>query len=127
MAKGIEERHARSCRSRRDGRCDCEPTFRADVWDGRTKQRIRRTFADRAEAQGWRRDALIALRRGRTVEAARSDRLRDVVAGWLDGARRGAIRNRSGDAVQALRYPLLRAGAAAPGVCPATATSRSTT
>ena len=42
MAKGIEERHARSCRSRKGGRCDCEPTFQANVWDG--ERRIRKTF-----------------------------------------------------------------------------------
>jgi integrase len=97
MAKGIEERHSRSCRSRAGGRCDCEPTYRADVWDGRAQKRVRRTFHDPAEAKGWRRDALIALRRGRPVQAQRSDRLRDVAATWLDGARRGTIRTRSGD------------------------------
>jgi len=50
MAKGIEERHARACRSRKGGRCDCEPSYRADVWEAQRQERIRRTFWDRAAA-----------------------------------------------------------------------------
>ncbi len=97
MAKGIEERHARSCRSSKGGRCDCEPSYRADVWDGQRKQRVRRTFADRGEAVTWRRDAQIALRRGRAVTTASTDTLSAVAAQWLDAAGRGAVRTRSGD------------------------------
>lgn len=29
MAKGIRERHARSCRSLKGGRCDCSPFYEA--------------------------------------------------------------------------------------------------
>jgi integrase len=97
MAKGIEERHARSCRSRKGGRCDCEPSYRADVWDGGQKRRLRHTFTDRAEAASWRRDAAIAIRRGRKVNAGQTDSLRDVATVWLAAARKGNVRTRSGD------------------------------
>ena len=79
------------------GRCDCEPSYRADVWDGGKQQHIRRTFSDRAEAASWRRDAAIALRRGRKVNAGQTDSLRDVATAWLAAARKGNVRTRSGD------------------------------
>jgi hypothetical protein len=80
MAKGITERHARSCRSRKKGRCDCSPTFQADVWDGREKRRIRRTFDTLPAAQQWRRDALIALRRRRELPGRSTAALREAAA-----------------------------------------------
>jgi integrase len=95
MAAGIETRHARACRSRKGGRCDCTPTYRAHVWDG--KERHRRTFKSEAEARSWRKDARVALRRGQNVEKAFSDSLETVAEAWLEGARNGTIRTRSGD------------------------------
>jgi integrase len=97
MAKGIVERHARSCRSRNGGRCDCEPTFQANVWDGQAQERVRKTFDTLTGAQMWRRDALIALRRGRPISTGSPKTLREASESWLDGARQGAIRTRSGD------------------------------
>ena len=64
MAAGIDTRHARSCRSRAGGRCSCEPTYQAHVFDG-TGKRIRRTFPSEAAAKLWRQDAIVALRHGR--------------------------------------------------------------
>jgi integrase len=97
MAKGIEERHARSCRSRKGGRCDCEPSYRGDVWDGVRKQRVRRTFTDRAEATTWRRDALVAIRRGRTAPERHTATVRAVAYEWQRLAEKGVIRARSGE------------------------------
>jgi integrase len=97
MAKGIEERHARSCRTRKGGRCDCEPSYRADVWDGVGKQRIRRTFTDRGGATTWRRDALIAIRRGRTAPGRHIATVRTVAEEWQRLAEKGVIRARSGE------------------------------
>jgi hypothetical protein len=98
MAAGIETRHARSCRQRQGGRCNCEPTFQANVWDGREKRRIRRTFPSFTAAQGWRRDALIALRRDRPVQGQGPPVTLEAVAKvWLEGAESGLIRTRSGE------------------------------
>ena len=96
MAAGIETRHARSCRSPKGGRCNCEPTYRVRLWDGRLGERIVKPFRSYAEAQRWRKDALIALRRGRSVNAG-SGTLRATTEAWLEGAREGVIRTRSGD------------------------------
>lgn len=96
MAAGIETRHARSCRQRQGGRCNCEPTYRVRLWDGQRQQRIVKPFQSYAEAQGWRKDALISLRRGRTPDTG-SDTLQAAADSWLEGARQGVIRTRSGD------------------------------
>ncbi len=96
MAAGIETRHARSCRQRQGGRCNCEPTYRVRIWDGQRQQRIVKPFGSYAEAVGWQRDARIALRRGRTPNTG-SDILAAAAAAWLEGARQGVIRTRSGD------------------------------
>src|SRR4051794_13104731 len=97
MPAGIETRHSRGCRSRQGGRCDCEPTYQANVWDGKRGKRIRKTFTAEAEAKGWRHDALIALRRGKQPDTSKSPTLREACEAWQDGAKRGAIRTRSGD------------------------------
>ncbi len=96
MAAGIETRHARSCRQRQGGRCNCEPTYRVRLWDGQRQTRVVKPFGSIAEARSWRKDAAIALRRGRAVETG-SGTLRVAVEAWLDGARQGVIRTRSGD------------------------------
>src|SRR5687768_3555384 len=95
MAKGIEERHARSCRTRNGGRCDCDPTYRASVWDGQRQQRIRYAAGSLTEAQQWRKDALVAMRRGRTVRQT-APTLEQAGEAWLDQARGGVIRARGG-------------------------------
>jgi len=51
MAAGIEERHSRACRTRKGGRCDCEPTYRVRIrLQGRDP--VVRTFPSVAEAKG---------------------------------------------------------------------------
>ena len=97
MAKGIRERHARSCRSLGGGRCDCTPSYEAQVWNAADQERIRRTFDNYAEAKGWHRDAVISIRRGHGVKGRSSATLRAVCEDFLAQAEAGAVLNRSGD------------------------------
>ncbi len=93
---GIEVRHARDCRSLRNGRCNCKPTYRANVWSNRDRKLIRKRFSSLAAAKAWRADAHGAVRSG----AMRPPSPRSVAQAaelWLAGARDGTIRNRSGD------------------------------
>ena len=95
MAAGIEVRHTRSCRYRDGGRCNCTPSYRAEAWSVRDGKRIRKSFADLTEAKAWRQDAQVALRRG-TMRAPSPVTLDEAAKAWLEGARAGSIRNRSG-------------------------------
>ena len=95
MAKGITERHARSCRHR-DGRCTCTPTFKVQVWDAKAGKRITETFTTITAARQWRQDAYAALRAG-TLTADRGPTLDEAAAVWLEAARAGIVRNRSGE------------------------------
>src|SRR4051794_26454034 len=97
MAKGVRERHGRSCRSRLGGRCSCEPSFEAQVWNPAEGRPVRRTFRDAAEARTWVRDARTAIRRGRPARQA-SPTLERAGEAWLDQARAGVIRARGGHA-----------------------------
>jgi integrase len=97
MAKGIRERHARSWRSLKGGRCDCTPSYEAQVWDKAEGKRIRRAFDNQGEAKGWHRDAVIALRRGRQVEGKSKATLQAVCEDFLEQAGAGTALNRSGD------------------------------
>jgi integrase len=64
------------------------------VYSARDRQKIRRTFRTQAEARAWRHDAHGALR---TMAGPSRITLREAAEEWLDGARGGKIRNRSGD------------------------------
>ena len=94
---GIEVRHARGCPGALDeAACACRPSFRASVWSPREQRRVRKTFPTLAAARAWRVDSLSALRRGEL--SVSSTTLHQAAAAWAEGARSGAIRNRSGDA-----------------------------
>jgi integrase len=94
---GIEVRHASTCRSHDgDGRCSCDPSYRAEVFDRRTSKRIRRTFPTLAAAKAWRADAQSEVRKG-VMRGPSGTTLREAAEAWLSGARDGSIRNRSGD------------------------------
>jgi integrase len=71
-------------------------TYRASVWSARDGKRIRKTFPTLAAAKAWRQDAQVALRRGE-MRAPINMTLEEAAERWLEGARRGAVRARSGD------------------------------
>jgi integrase len=66
------------------------------VWSKRERKRIRKTFDTFATAQAWRQDAQVALRKG-TLRAPTPETVKQAADAWLEGARSGQIRNRSGD------------------------------
>lgn len=96
MSAGVDERHQRACASRSGRRCNCKPTFQANVWDNGTGKRIRRTFATRSAAKQWRSDAQVVLRRG-TLTAERGPSLAEAAELWLRDLGDGHLRTRSGD------------------------------
>ena len=98
LPPGIDERHSRLCASTGGGKCDCSPSYRAWVFDVRTRSKVRQTFAGKgalAAAKRWRRDAQVQVDQGRLVAPTRKA-LYEVSEEWLDGAKAGRIRNRSG-------------------------------
>jgi integrase len=92
---GIVKRHGRSCTSRAEGNCNCQPSYEAWVYSRRDGKKIRRTFPTEAAAKGWRADATSALRKG-TLKAPTRQTLREAADQWLERARRGEARTRSG-------------------------------
>lgn len=95
MAGGIRERHQGPCRSRLGGRCNCVPSYQARL-EFQGEQYVE-TLDTVTAAKTWRRDALIELGRGRTVWGAERQTLQAVCKEWLELARRGVVRTRSGE------------------------------
>jgi integrase len=95
-AAGIEVRHARSCPAKRKGRCKCQPSYRASVWSKREQRLIRKSFATDHDAKNWHAEASKALRHGVIPRQSRVT-LREAAAAFIDGARRGHVRNRNGE------------------------------
>jgi integrase len=93
MATGITKKHSRKCS--RTGRCDCP--YEAWVWSKRDEKKIRKTFAREREAIRWRSEAMTALDTGK-LRAPKPTTIEQAWQTWHEGARAGAIRNRSGDA-----------------------------
>ena len=97
MSPGIEARHRRSCATTNGGnRCNCTPTYQANVWDAKAGRRMRKTFATRTAAKQWRHDAIVALCSGE-LSADRGPLVSEVIDPWLEDLRQGHICNRSGD------------------------------
>ena len=94
-AEGVETRHSKRCAARMRGRCNCQPTYQANVWDNRSRTRVRKSFATLSAARQWRRDALTALERGAMV-AVSPVTLTETAEAWLEGVKSGAIRSRKG-------------------------------
>jgi len=93
---GIDTRHARACRGRGGGRCNCTPTYQASVFDVRQGRKVRKTFPSKAAAKTWRQDALVAVRTGK-LPSTRKLTVHQAADQWLADAQRGVITNRSGD------------------------------
>lgn len=96
LPEGITTRHGRSCRSRSAGRCNCDVSYQAQVFGAREGRRVSKSFESLAEAKAWRHDMLVAVRQGK-VRLGRVRALNVAAAEWLEGARNGTVRNRSGD------------------------------
>jgi integrase len=99
MNTGIEPRHARACASRQQnggGRCNCTPTWQANVWDNRQQKRIRKTFPTISAAMRWRRAAVVAVEQGTLAEARPKTTVREVCEQWLADARAGIVRTSRG-------------------------------
>jgi integrase len=96
LPNGISQRHRRSCRARSGGRCNCKPTYQAQVYSAREDKRVSKTFDALADARTWRHDMLVAVRQGK-VKPGRARSLNEAAKEWLVGARAGTVRNRSGD------------------------------
>jgi integrase len=96
MAAGIEVRHARSCPATGKGRCNCQPSYRASVWSKQEKRLIRKNFASEHAAKDWHAEASRALRYGVMPRHSRVT-LREAADAFIEGARRGHVRNRNGE------------------------------
>ncbi len=93
---GIRVRHARSCPSTGGGTCRCRPSFEAWVFASREGRKIRKSFPTVSAAKAWRADATVALRKGELRTPTRTT-LQEAADAWLEGAKAGTIRNRSGE------------------------------
>ena len=96
MAAGIVKRHTEGCRGANGGKCGCRAGYEAWVYSPRDGRKIRRTFANYAEARSWRADAKRQIDQG-VLRAPAQQTLRQAAEAWLAGAERGEVRNRSGD------------------------------
>ena len=93
---GVEVRHARSCPANGWERCSCKPTYRGIVYSKADKRRIQSAgLATPQAAARWRQDAQVDLRRG-VRRAVAPVTVRQFAEHWLEGAKAGTIRNRSG-------------------------------
>lgn len=97
---GIDVRHSKACVSRTSARCDCTPTYQANVFDARTGRRIRKTFPTKTAAKLWRQDAVVAVRHGTLAESRPSTTVREACDAWLVDARAGIVRTRGGDPIK---------------------------
>ena len=95
-AAGIRTRHGAKCASRIGKRCNCSPAYEAWVYS-KGDDKIRKTFKSMAEAKSWRADAEGAVRK-RTLRAPSKVTLAQAAQEWLEGAKAGTVRTRSGAA-----------------------------
>jgi integrase len=98
-APGIQVVHSAYCPSRSGAACTkgrkdgCRPSFRASVYEKRTKVKHKRTFATLAEAKAWRTHASSQLLKGRDVGHSQQT-LYEAAEAWLEGAKAGTVLNR---------------------------------
>ena len=81
MATGIRKRGA---------------SYEASVYLKREGRKLRRTFPTLAAAKAWRAEAVTAANKG-ALRAPQPTTVREAWEAWYEGARAGAVRNRSGD------------------------------
>ena len=96
MAAGIRKRHSSNCPSRGGGKCDCNAGWEASVFSPRDNRKVRKTLPSYSAARAWRAEAQRNVRLG-ALRASQDLTLTRASTTWLQGAREGVIRNRSGD------------------------------
>lgn len=92
MAAGVRQRHGRGCE--REGRCRCP--YEAFAYSKRDGKKLRQTFPTHAAAVAWRNEASTQVAK-RLLRVAPPITVREAADAWLEGARSGVIRTRSGD------------------------------
>ena len=95
MAEGVRKRHSKGCRSGEGGRCNCKAGWEAWVYLPKEKKKLRKTFARESEAKSWRADAHAAANAGSLRTPSRIT-LEQAAWLWLEAARDGTVRDRSG-------------------------------
>lgn len=96
--QGVEVRHQASCRTSRNGQhCNCQPSYRAVVYDARRRRKVQRTFHSHAAAKAWRSEAGGAIREGK-LRASRPQTFRAAADAFVSGVEDGSITSRSGTA-----------------------------
>jgi integrase len=95
MAEGIRRRHSKGCPAKEGCRCNCNAGWEASIYLAREGRKVRRTFARKAEAKTWRADAQVAAREERS-QGRTNLTLEQAAWLWLEAARTGAVRDRSG-------------------------------
>ena len=95
MAEGIVRRHSAGCPAKSGNRCQCRAGYEAWVYLPHEKKKVRKTFARKAEAKSWRADALAAANK-RMLHSPSLTTVEQAAWLWLEGALKGAVRDRSG-------------------------------
>ena len=72
------------------------PGYQAMAWCARKRKVLRRTFPSLAKARAWRQQTQVDLRRG-ALSAPTARLLREEADSWLEDARLGIVRTRSGE------------------------------
>jgi integrase len=93
---GIVVKHRAGCASLMGARCNCRRIYQAAVWSARDGRRIRKHFHSLSDAKVWREESYRKLRR-RELRAPSAITFGEAAVLWLQGARVGTVRTRSGD------------------------------
>ena len=98
--EGLVVRHSRTCAIATGGKCNCQPSYRAQV-PMRGGEKVRRTFSGpgaKTAAKQWRHDALAARGKGELTAPTRTT-VGEVAALWIEGATAEppTIRRRNGE------------------------------
>jgi hypothetical protein len=100
MSTGIIVRHSRGCvtQTDKDAKCTCKPgpSCRAEVYDSRSKTKLRKTFDNLSEAKGWRHDTASALSKG-AMSAPTKQTLRQAWEEFIEAAKAGLVRKVNGE------------------------------
>src|SRR5690348_9526045 len=94
--EGVVVRHRKGCALNEGTRCNCSPGYQAQVFSGKERRTLRKTFKTLTEARAWRAESQVALSRG-LLRGSSKQTLAEVSEAWLESARKGVIRTRSGD------------------------------